>query len=163
MHKSFLMVCQIQVIWATTRQNQQNKCAPSEDSDQPGHPPSLSRVFAVRQWVAKGGCPGWSESSLGAQSLFFSFFVLFCFVLFVFFVFVFFAFLCVSWLIYQCQTCLCKWKIWNETKNKNLTIYMYLCIVYLKHSQLGKNKIETGFQQDYCFTNVIYISKTSKV
>ena len=27
-------------------------CAPSEDSDQHGHPPSLIRVFAVR-WVAK--------------------------------------------------------------------------------------------------------------
>ena len=27
--------------------NQQNDCAPSEDSDQPGHPPSLFRVFAV--------------------------------------------------------------------------------------------------------------------
>ena len=35
-------------IWATTWQNQQNECAPSEDSDQPGHPPSLIRVFAVR-------------------------------------------------------------------------------------------------------------------
>ena len=46
--------------WATTWQNQQNECAPSEDSDQPGHPPSLIRVFAV-------GCPGWSESSLCAQ------------------------------------------------------------------------------------------------
>ena len=23
-------------------------CAPSEDSDQPGHPPSLIRIFAVR-------------------------------------------------------------------------------------------------------------------
>ena len=37
-----------------TRQNQQNECAPSEDSDQPGHPPSLIRVFAVRMrkyWV----------------------------------------------------------------------------------------------------------------
>ena len=34
--------------WATTWQNQQNECAPSEDSDQPGHPPSLIRVFAVR-------------------------------------------------------------------------------------------------------------------
>ena len=31
----------------------QNKCAPSEDSDQPGHPPSLIRVFACAQWVAK--------------------------------------------------------------------------------------------------------------
>ena len=34
--------------WATTWQNQQSDCAPSEDSDQPGHPPSLIRVFAVR-------------------------------------------------------------------------------------------------------------------
>ena len=33
-------------------------CAPSEDSDQPGHPPSLIRVFAVRMkkaWVASYG------------------------------------------------------------------------------------------------------------
>ena len=30
-----------------------NGFAPSEDSDQPGHPPSLIRVFAVAQWVAK--------------------------------------------------------------------------------------------------------------
>ena len=35
-------------VWAATWQNQQNECAPSEDSDQPGHPPSLIRVFAVR-------------------------------------------------------------------------------------------------------------------
>ena len=37
-----------------TWQNQQNECAPSEVSDQPGHPPSLIRVFAVRMkkvWV----------------------------------------------------------------------------------------------------------------
>ena len=37
-----------------TWQNQQNECAPSEDSDQPGHPPSLIIVFAVRMkkpWV----------------------------------------------------------------------------------------------------------------
>ena len=27
--------------------NQQNDCAPSEDSDQPGHQPSLIRVFAM--------------------------------------------------------------------------------------------------------------------
>ena len=66
-------------IWATTWQNQQNECAPSEDSDQPGHQPSLIRVFAVRMkkawvlscsWSAQrrlirlGGCPGWSSSSL---------------------------------------------------------------------------------------------------
>ena len=70
--------------------------APSEDSDQPGHLPSLIRVFAVRikkagvlsyplsaqrrlwsDWadaqadsktlIRLGGCPGWSESSLGAH------------------------------------------------------------------------------------------------
>ena len=58
-------------------------CAPSEYSDQPGHLPSLYRVFVVRMkkaWVLSyplsaaktlirlGGCPG-SESSLGAQSV----------------------------------------------------------------------------------------------
>ena len=40
--------------WAATWQNQQGERAPSEDSDQPGHPPSLIRVFAVRTkkaWV----------------------------------------------------------------------------------------------------------------
>ena len=56
-------------------QDKTNKmiCAPSEYSDQPGHPPSLIRVFAVRMkkhWVLSypfsalrrlirlGGCPG---------------------------------------------------------------------------------------------------------
>ena len=54
-------------------------CAPSEDSDQPAHPINLVRVFAVHMkkvWVERtaktlirlGGCPGWSESSMGAQS-----------------------------------------------------------------------------------------------
>ena len=43
-----LLVVIIYIKWATTRQNQQNECAPSEDSDQPGHLPSLIRVFAVR-------------------------------------------------------------------------------------------------------------------
>ena len=33
---------------AAAWQNQTMICAPSEDSDQPGHPPSLIRVFAVR-------------------------------------------------------------------------------------------------------------------
>ena len=41
-------------IWATTWQNQQTECAPSEDSDQPGHPPSLIRVFAVRSMGSEG-------------------------------------------------------------------------------------------------------------
>ena len=62
--------------------NQQNECAPSADSDQPGHSPSLIRVFAVRMkkaWVLSYplsaqrrlirlvGCPGWSEYSLCVQ------------------------------------------------------------------------------------------------
>ena len=41
-------------IWVAIWQNQQNDCAPSEDSDQPGHSPSLIKVFAVRMkkaWV----------------------------------------------------------------------------------------------------------------
>ena len=46
---------QIINIWAASWQNQQNECAPSEDSDQlPGHLPSLVRVLAVRMkkaWV----------------------------------------------------------------------------------------------------------------
>ena len=40
--------------WAATCQNQQSDRAPSADSDQPWHPPSLIRVFAVRMkkaWV----------------------------------------------------------------------------------------------------------------
>ena len=65
----------VKIRWAATWQNQQNGCALSEDSDQPWHPPSLIRVFAVRmkkawilsyplsaQWrlVRLGGCTGWS-------------------------------------------------------------------------------------------------------
>ena len=74
-------------------------CAPSEDSDQPGHPPSLIRVFAVRikkawvlsyalsaqrrlwsdwadaqadlslRWAHMPFRPVWSESSLGAHAI----------------------------------------------------------------------------------------------
>ena len=41
-------------IWANSWQNQQNDCALSEDLDQPGHLPSLIRVFALwAQSVAK--------------------------------------------------------------------------------------------------------------
>ena len=47
-NRNFRMTDWCKKIWATTWQNQQNECAPSEDSDQPGHPPSLIRVFAVR-------------------------------------------------------------------------------------------------------------------
>ena len=39
-------------IWAASWQNQQNGYALSKDSDQPGHPPSLIRVFAVRMKTA---------------------------------------------------------------------------------------------------------------
>ena len=41
----------VQVGWTyETTRDKTNKiaCAPSENSDQPGHPPSLIRVFAVR-------------------------------------------------------------------------------------------------------------------
>ena len=34
-------------IWAATWQNQQSECVSNEDSDQPGHLPSLIRVFSV--------------------------------------------------------------------------------------------------------------------
>ena len=59
-------------------------CEPSEDSDQPGHPPTLIRVFAVRikkAWVLSnplsteqrlirlGRSPGGSESSLGTYAI----------------------------------------------------------------------------------------------
>ena len=49
-------------IWAVSRQNQQNDCTPSEDSDQPGHPPSLIRVFAM-------GSEGPKLSSCGQRRL----------------------------------------------------------------------------------------------
>ena len=63
------------MILAAIGQNQQSDCAPSEDSDQPEHPPSLIRVFARRSMgsffmrtantlIRMGGCPGSSESSL---------------------------------------------------------------------------------------------------
>ena len=46
--------CKVRTSEIEQRQNQQNECASSELSDQPGHPPSLIRVFAVRMkkaWV----------------------------------------------------------------------------------------------------------------
>ena len=51
--RCLLSIFYCMLIWAATWQNQQNECVPSEDSDQPGHPPSLIRVFACAQWVAK--------------------------------------------------------------------------------------------------------------
>ena len=52
----FHLWCLNWVTWAMTCQHQQNECAPSEDSDQPGHLhlPSLIRVFAghmKKHWV----------------------------------------------------------------------------------------------------------------
>ena len=47
-HKSRNSKIRVKIIWATTWQNQQSDCVPNEDSDQPGHSPSLIRVFAVR-------------------------------------------------------------------------------------------------------------------
>ena len=41
------------IIWATTWQNQQSECAPSQVSDQPGHPPSLFKSSLCAQRVAK--------------------------------------------------------------------------------------------------------------
>ena len=56
--------------------------APSEDSDQPGHSPSLISLHwqhdealspkllikhTAKTLIRLGGCPGWSESSLGTQ------------------------------------------------------------------------------------------------
>ena len=57
--------CHLHHKWAATWQNQQNEFAPSEDSDQPGHPPSLIRVFAVRLMGSLGPKP----SSCGQRRL----------------------------------------------------------------------------------------------
>ena len=84
-HFAAQISCRSAERWTESPRDKTNKmaCAPSEDSDQPGHPTGLIRVFAVhmkKAWVLSysmnaqrrlirlGGCPGWSESSLGAQS-----------------------------------------------------------------------------------------------
>ena len=69
----------ITCIWAATWQNQQNECVPSEDSNQPGHLPSLIRVFAVRMkkaWILSYPLSAhqrlwsdWADLSLPDQSL----------------------------------------------------------------------------------------------
>ena len=68
--------------WAASWQNPTKWHMHPAKTHQPGHPPSLIRVFAVRikkAWVLsyplnaqrrlirQGGCPGWPESLLGAQ------------------------------------------------------------------------------------------------
>ena len=40
--------------WAAAQQNQQMTCAPGKDTDQPGHLPSLIRVFAVHSMGSSG-------------------------------------------------------------------------------------------------------------
>ena len=45
-------VLEKKLVRAISWQNQQNDCAPSEDSNQPGYLPSLIRVFSVRMKVA---------------------------------------------------------------------------------------------------------------
>ena len=76
-------MCNNYTIWAATWQNQQNACAPSISLDQPGHPPSPIRIFAVavknawalsyllsaqQRLIRLSGYPGWSESWLGTHS-----------------------------------------------------------------------------------------------
>ena len=46
--------CGIRKINRAATWQKQNECVPSEDSDQPGHPPSLIRVFAVRSMDSWG-------------------------------------------------------------------------------------------------------------
>ena len=68
----------LKYVWAASWQNQQNDCASSEDSDQPVHP-VWSESSLCAQMGAKdpsllhadrlSGCPGWSESSLGAHAI----------------------------------------------------------------------------------------------
>ena len=43
-----------EAFWATSWQNQQNDLCAQRDSDHPGHPPSLIRVFAVRSMGSLG-------------------------------------------------------------------------------------------------------------
>ena len=71
-----LSCCNVTLRWAATWQNHQSGCPPGEGSDQPGHSPSLIRVFAVRMkkaWVLSYPLSAqrrlWSdwESSLCAQ------------------------------------------------------------------------------------------------
>ena len=48
--------------------NQQKDYAPSEDSDQPGHPPSLTRVFAVRMKKARSLATQWEHNKDSDQA-----------------------------------------------------------------------------------------------
>ena len=48
MRQKFEETFELLIIGAPHDKTNKVACAPSEDSDQPGHPPSLIRVFAVR-------------------------------------------------------------------------------------------------------------------
>ena len=55
-------------LWAFGLGELKMACAPSEDSNQPGHLPNLIRVFTLHMTlIGLGGCPSWSESLLSAQ------------------------------------------------------------------------------------------------
>ena len=67
------MHCTVKEFWKTLH-DKTNKmtCAPSKDSDQPGHQSSLyaqtqCSSTGQRRLIILGGCPGLSESSLGAH------------------------------------------------------------------------------------------------
>ena len=84
-HLEMVYICPfIKLAWTYDPQHGKTNeitCAPSEDLDEPGHPPSLIRVFAVRMkksWVLSypmsaqrrlwsDWMDAWSESSRGAQ------------------------------------------------------------------------------------------------
>ena len=44
----------ISIVESQHEKIQQNECVPSEDSDQPGHPPSLIKFFAVHLMGSQG-------------------------------------------------------------------------------------------------------------
>ena len=82
-HRPIVLCYELLGKWAATWQNQQHEFAPSEDSDQPGHPvwsesllsawrnlESLATHWAqAKTLISLGGCPGRSKSSQGAHSL----------------------------------------------------------------------------------------------
>ena len=55
-------------VWAIIWKKKKNECAPSEDPDQPGHPPSLIRVFAVRIKKAWTLATHWAHSEDSDQT-----------------------------------------------------------------------------------------------
>ena len=56
------------LMWAATWQNHQNEYAPSEDSDQPGHPPSLLRVLLSARRKLGSLATHWAHSEDSDQT-----------------------------------------------------------------------------------------------